>query len=250
MENSNCFPGSRYPQWPYPWPFPFPFPFPDQFPPYLLSIANTGGSSHNALLDEYAVAFPAFDGTREQMWNVMINGTTRLTKEVGMTDGSFPSFKVANDFATKIKANLDKVLNEMVKSGEMTPYIAEQTQIMLAIIKDARSFEVADRRLVAFSNRISFNTGVSVNDKIILTFAASTAISTNDFWSEALVNAASPYHDVAVNIGEANLFKIKWADVIGFVVGAVVGGAAGGPVTGVTTGIALGGFASEAFGEK
>ncbi|MFZ5554073.1 MAG: hypothetical protein ACOZCO_13235 [Bacteroidota bacterium] len=250
MENSNCFPGSRYPQWPFPWPFPFPFPFPDPFPPYLNSVTSSFGSIHNELLDGYAVAFPALNGTHPEIWNFMMTGTTRLTAQEGITGGKFISFKAANDHAVNIKASLNNYLRELVKDGEMTPFIAEQTNIMLGIIKDTADGTDISFRLTAYANRIALKTDVSAEDKMILMGGAQVGIYSGNFWDYALKTASSPYHQIAVDLNAGgNLFKIKWADLIGFVVGAVAG-SGGGPVGSVTTGIALGGFASEVFGEK
>ena len=250
MENSNCFSGqqSRF-GYPYPWPpFPYPFPFPDPFPPYLRAITPAFGEIHNELLTEVALAFPDKESD-ETAWNFIIRGTSSKLAMIGITGKGFISFKEANNISSNIKLKLDKYMQELVNEGRMTPFIKEQTDILFAMLKNNSSADAAVR-LNAYTSRIAFRNDVSAEDKITLLGGAAIAQSSNYFWEYALRNSNDPYHKIAVELNNSGgLYKIKWADVAGFVVGAVVGGVTAGPGGAVTTGIALGTFASKAFGE-
>jgi hypothetical protein len=127
----------------------------------------------------------------------------------------------------------------------------------LAVLKKGGlTFEI--KTLVPVKSRLSdceminlyfYRTVVTQNVKISVLGAANVGLYSNYFWDFALNNSDEPYHQIAFDLNATgNLYKIKWADLIGFVVGAGVGSAAG-PLTAVSTGIALGGFASKIFGE-
>lgn len=252
MENCNSSERFNHSRFPFPWPpyNPFPFPYPDPFPPYLLSVMQSVGSMHNELLDNYVLRFPTLDTPHDETWNFMITDTTRLLGQSGVSGTSYPAFKTADNHTTHLIANTERYIRQLVKAGDMTPLVGDQTIIILDIVRNTASADV-NARLTAYANRIAFRVDISADEKIVLIGAAYTAIATNIFWNYALSNDTSPYHKIAVNLNTGgNLFKIKWADIGGFVVGAVVGTVVGGPVVGISSGIALGGFASKVFGEE
>lgn len=233
-----------------PWPE-LRFPCPDTLPPYLLSITKNAGSMHNETLDEYAAAFPNLDTSDEETWRFMITATTRQASQIGLTAAPALSYKAAHEYAINIKLNLNKSVEPLVREGKMSPFIADQTKVILAIVRDYPKPAAMSFQMSGYANRIAYRTDVSVEDKITLLTVSSVAEASGFFWTNALQNEKSSYHKIADGFNSSgSLYKPKWADLIGAVIGAVVGTAAGGPLVGIATGIALGEFSSKVFAKE
>ena len=215
----------------------------------ILNYTQSFGAIHNNLLTLYGETFPDLIGTHEQIWQFMTTETTKELNTVNLPGANFISFSDANSYGVNIKSSLNLFLKALQSQGIISPTIYELVDTILFIIKNFENSTDVSFRLNSFINKHSLNPFLTQNDKISVLGAANVGLYSNYFWDFALNNSDDPYHQIAFDLNATgNLYKIKWADLIGFVVGAGVGIAAG-PLTAVSTGIALGGFASKIFGE-
>ena len=202
------------------------------------------GEIHTKALIEMSIlpGFPVV--TREQLYATAVRVTNNSLRASGVISLP-PSFTKVNADADNILNNLDTVLNDLLKNGEISYSSWKILDEIIKLIQQAKNPSILNMRLQAIEASVKVNNELSNTEKVMIIGASRIASASDIFWTGVLNDGTNPAWKTVLDgngFTNANKFKINWADLLGFVVGCVGCSLAGGGVSGC---IECGGVVSE-----